>query len=55
MGIAGAGLSTAISQVISFCLLLYMFLAGKTQSKLAFKNIHPGKGLLLEIVEIGFP
>ena len=55
MGIAGAGLSTAISQVISFCLLLYMFLAGKTQSKLSFKNISPGNGLLSEIVGIGFP
>ena len=55
MGIAGAGLSTAISQVISFCLLLYMFLAGRTQSKLSFKNIRPGNGLLFEIMGIGFP
>ena len=55
MGIAGAGLSTAISQVIGFCLLLYMFLSGKTQSKLSFRNFAPGKGLLVEIIEIGFP
>ncbi len=55
MGIAGAGLSTAISQVISFCLLLYMFLSEKTQSRLAFKNIRPGGGLLGEIIGIGFP
>ena len=55
MGIAGAGLSTAISQVISFCLLLYMFLAEKTQSRLSFKNIRPGKGLLFDIIGIGFP
>ena len=55
MGIAGAGLSTAISQVISFMLLLYMFLAGRTQSKLSFTNISPGNGTLIEIIEIGFP
>ena len=55
MGIAGAGLSTAISQVISFCLLLYMFLAEKTQSRLSFRNIRPGKGLLFDIIGIGFP
>ncbi|MBO4889718.1 MAG: MATE family efflux transporter [Lachnospiraceae bacterium] len=55
MGIAGAGLSTAISQVISFCLLLYMFLAGKTQSKLAFGNISLRGGLLGDITGIGFP
>ena len=55
MGIAGAGLSTAISQVIGFTILLYMFLNGKTQSKLSFANIAPGNGRLLEITEIGFP
>ena len=55
MGIAGAGLSTAISQVIGFCILLYMFLSGRTQSKLAFSNITLKNGMLLEIIEIGFP
>ncbi|MCR5673836.1 MAG: MATE family efflux transporter [Lachnospiraceae bacterium] len=55
MGIAGAGLSTAISQVISFTLLLYMFLSNKTQSKLAFTNIALKNRLLVEIIEIGFP
>lgn len=55
MGIAGAGLSTAISQVISFFILLHMFLSGKTQSKLSFRNIRLKGGLLIEIIEIGFP
>lgn len=39
MGIVGAGISTALSQCISFTILLSMFLRGKTQSKIAFKNI----------------
>ncbi|MBO4904944.1 MAG: MATE family efflux transporter [Lachnospiraceae bacterium] len=55
MGIAGAGLSTAISQVIGFSILLYMFLSGRTQTKLSIANISVKSGLLLEIVELGFP
>ncbi len=55
MGIAGAGLSTAISQVVGFTILLYMFLSGKTQSKLRFSNITLKNRMLPEIVEIGFP
>lgn len=37
MGIEGAGISTAVSQCISFLILLSMFLFGKTQSKLRIK------------------
>ncbi len=55
MGIAGAGLSTAISQVISFCLLLFMFLSGKTQSVLSFSNVTLKGGLLADIIGTGFP
>ncbi len=36
MGIHGAGLSTALSQVVGFAILLAMFLTGKTESKLVF-------------------
>lgn len=38
MGVRGAGLATAISQIISFCILLSMFLCGKTESKLQLKR-----------------
>lgn len=37
MGIYGAGLSTALSQVISFAILLYMYLSGKTQCRIAWR------------------
>ena len=37
MGIAGAGLSTALSQMISWGILLGMFLSGKTDAKLSIK------------------
>lgn len=55
MGIAGAGLSTAISQFISFCVLLSMFLYGKTQSKLSVRKITREFNVLFDIVATGFP
>ena len=55
MGIAGAGLSTAISQVIGFTILFFMFLSGKTQTKLSIKYITLKGRMLLEIIELGFP
>lgn len=55
MGIAGAGLSTAISQFVSFCVLLFMFLSGKTQSKLSVRKITREFNVLFDIVATGFP
>ncbi|MBO5733400.1 MAG: MATE family efflux transporter [Clostridia bacterium] len=55
MGIEGAGLSTALSQLISFGILLSMFLRGKTQSKLSPKLLKENpKGIFL-IMATGFP
>lgn len=39
MGIAGAGLSTAFSQMVSFFILLGMFLSGKTQCRLSVRLV----------------
>ena len=55
MGVAGAGLSTCISQIVSFILLLSMFLTGRTTSKLSIENVHPGNGVLWNICAIGLP
>ena len=38
MGIHGAGLSTALSQYISFGILLYMFISKKTMTSISLKN-----------------
>lgn len=55
MGVAGAGLSTAISQVVGFFILLSMFVRGKTQSKLSISLLKENpKGILL-IMATGFP
>ena len=55
MGIAGAGLSTALSQLVSFGILLYMFLSGKTQSKLGISHFTRDFKDIIEIVTTGFP
>lgn len=55
MGIAGAGLSTAISQCVSFLILLYMFLSGRTQSKLSVSSLKENPKGIFEIMATGFP
>ncbi|MCR5357466.1 MAG: MATE family efflux transporter, partial [Lachnospiraceae bacterium] len=55
MGIAGAGLSTAISQVISFSILLIPFFRGQTQCKLALKNVVLDLKDIGDIVATGLP
>ena len=55
MGIAGAGLATALSQFIGFCILLMMFLIGKTQSRLSIRNVSLNFIKLFNIVSTGFP
>ncbi len=57
MGIKGAGISTAVSQSVSFLILLSMFLCGKTQSKLRirvlFENIGENLKRIGKIVTTG--
>ncbi|MBQ7372329.1 MAG: polysaccharide biosynthesis C-terminal domain-containing protein, partial [Blautia sp.] len=53
--IAGAGLSTAISQIISWLILLYMFLSGRTEAKLSLrKAIHATPSIYGNICATGF-
>ncbi|MBE6606097.1 MAG: MATE family efflux transporter [Ruminococcaceae bacterium] len=55
MGIAGAGLSTALSQVVGFIILISMFFRGKTASKLSVKFIKENPKGIFEIMATGFP
>ncbi len=55
MGVQGAGLSTAVSQLISFCILLSVFLRGKTVTKLSASGFLPRKKELCRIMATGFP
>lgn len=55
MGATGAGISTAVSQCISFSILLSMFLRGKTSGKLSVRNLSKDFKDWLLICETGFP
>lgn len=55
MGTAGAGISTALSQVISFGILLSVFLSGRTDSRLRFRSITNQFHDVWLIVSTGFP
>ena len=63
-GVTGAGISTAVSQFISFCILLSMFLRGRvimrgsktlTSGRLSVKMISKSFGDLFDICATGFP
>ncbi len=55
MGITGAGVSTAVSQTISFCLLLSVYLLGKTESKLKLSKVSKDVNEHFLIWTTGFP
>ncbi len=55
MGVAGAGLATGISQIVSFVILLAMFLLGKTQSKLLISKISRNANDVFLICKTGLP
>jgi putative MATE family efflux protein len=55
MGIAGAGLSTTISQYISMVILLIPFLRGKTESSFSLRYITHSFTVLKNIIATGFP
>jgi putative MATE family efflux protein len=55
LGIDGAGLSTAISQYISFGILLYMVFSKRTISRLSLRFRSNDPGVTLSIMRVGFP
>lgn len=55
LGIDGAGLSTAISQYISFGILLYMVFSKRTISRLSLRYRSNDPNVTLSIMRVGFP
>lgn len=55
LGIAGAGIATAGSQVVSFCILLSMFLRGKTQTRISVKYVARDVQTVWNVAATGFP
>ena len=54
MGVLGAGLATAVSQMISFTILLYMY-AKMAQSKISIKSVSRDFKTYLSIFRVGLP
>lgn len=55
LGITGAGMATAISQTVSFCILLSMFLRRKTQTRISIRYVSRSIKTFWEIAATGFP
>lgn len=54
MGVYGAGLATAVSQVVSFTILIIMYFK-KAQSKIRFRYISRKFKVYISIFKVGFP
>ena len=55
LGIAGAGIATAVSQVFSFVILLGMFLTGRTQTRISIRFVAREIGPIANVMATGFP
>lgn len=55
MGITGAALATALSQCVSFSIMLSMYLSGRSAIRLSLRLVPRGLPVLLKIVTVGSP
>lgn len=55
MGIGGAGLATALSQYVSFIILLSVFLLKKTQSRISIRKMRLKAEIIGNIIATGLP
>lgn len=54
MGVFGAGMATAISQIISFCILLFFYIK-MAQSKISIRAVSHKISVYISIAKVGFP
>ncbi len=54
LGVFGAGMATAISQIVSFVILLIMFIT-KAESKISLRYISREVKVYTSIIKVGFP
>lgn len=54
LGVFGAGMSTGISQIVSF-IILFIFFFGKAQTKIGFKRFALERGIYADIFVSGLP
>ena len=55
LGITGAAIATCVSQILSFGILLFMFLGGKTIIRFRFRSISKSFDTYSDVLSTGFP
>lgn len=55
LGVTGAAIATCVSQTVSFLILLFMFVSGRTVVRLRLTAISRNVGVYREIIKTGFP
>ena len=55
LGIRGAAIATCISQLLSFAVLMFMFLSGKTIIRFRLRSISKKFDVYSEVITTGFP
>ena len=53
MGVAGASLATAISKVVSFCILIFPYITRRSLLHLSIRNFQPSKDIIVKVVSVG--
>ncbi|MEG0091940.1 MAG: MATE family efflux transporter, partial [Oscillospiraceae bacterium] len=55
MGVEGASLATSVSQFVTFAILVWFYLGGKSIIKVSLKHIKPTVKLFKDVILIGIP
>ena len=55
MAMSGAALATCISQIISFGILLYIFLSGRTIARIRLQSLSKKFSVYFDVISTGFP
>ncbi|MEG1471922.1 MAG: MATE family efflux transporter, partial [Clostridia bacterium] len=55
MGVGGASLATTVSQVVTFAILAWFYLSGKSIIKVSLRYLKPTLRLFKEVILIGIP
>jgi len=53
LGVAGASIATALSKMVSFCILIFPYLRGKTVLRISFRKIRYEWKTCQEVVSVG--
>ena len=54
-GIAGAAIATLFSQCLSFCIMLFFFLSGKSTVRISIRSVSRKPGVYWTIIKTGLP